>query len=472
MVGNTASDKTDRSPYGVAHDWKCRLMRDKETNLNNAIPLDSASAETIHHFVETAHPVDLAAWLVELPYELAKEQLLALDLPRRHKIFSYLPFDLQAGLVRDLERRDLAEIVTQMDADDRADLFNQLTPEEQQWLLRDLAREEREDIRRLSAYAEGTAGAIMTSDYATLAASLSANEAIEVLRREAPENETIYTSYVLDAECRLIGSVRLYELILATPDTRLEQIMDPAPVSVTLDMNQEDVARMIARYDQLALPVVDGDNRLVGIITHDDAADAMQRETTEDFQKIATVLPFTQSMREASLGVLYSKRIYWLALLVFGNLFSGAGIAYFEEIILAYVSLVFFLPLLIDSGGNAGSQAATLMVRALATGDVALRDWRDLILRELMIATALGATMAFIVSPIGLLRGGSDIALVVGLTMVLVVIVGSVVGMSLPFLLSRLKLDPATASAPLVTTISDVVGVLVYFSIATMVLSP
>ena len=448
-----------------------RLMGNNETNLGNVMPLDDASAETIRHFVETAHAVDLAAWLAELPHELAKEQILTLDLPRRAKTFSYLPFDIQAEFVRQLGRRDLAEIVTRMDADDRADLFNHLTPEEQQRLLRDLAREQREDIRRLSSYAEGTAGAIMTSDYATLVANMSVYEAIEELRHEAPEKETIYQSYILDSERRLIGSIRLHELILTTADTRLETIMDHAPVSVTLDMNQEEVAQMIARYDLLALPVVDADNRLVGIITHDDAADAMQRETTEDFQKIATVLPFSQSMREASLGVLYTKRIFWLALLVFGNLFSGAGIAFFEEMILSYVALVFFLPLLIDSGGNAGSQSATLMVRALATGDVTLKDWRELILRELITATALGATMAFIVSPIGLLRGGSDIALVVGLTMVLVVIIGSLVGMSLPFLLSRLRLDPATASAPLVTTISDVAGVLIYFSIATMVLN-
>lgn len=445
-------------------------MKDNETKLDNAIPLDSASAETIQHFVETAHSVDMAAWLVELPYEQAKKQFLALDLIRRVETFSYLSFEIQADLVQQLARSDLAEIVSQMDADDCTDLFNQLAPMEQQRLLRDLTQKEREDIRRLSTYAEGTVGAIMTSDYATLTASLSAQEAIEVLRGEAPAKETIYTSYVLDAECRLIGSVRLYELILAAADTRLEQIMDPAPVSVTLDMNQEEVAQMIARYDQLSLPVVDDDNRLVGIVTHDDAADAMQRETTEDFQKIATVLPFSESMREAGLRVLYSKRIVWLVLLVFGNLFSGAGIAHFEDIILAYVSLVFFLPLLIDSGGNAGSQSATLMVRALATGDVTLKDWRTLIVRELMIAAALGATMAFIVSPIGLMRGGTDIALVVGLTMGLVVIIGSLVGMSLPFLLSRLKLDPATASAPLVTTISDVAGVLIYFSIATMVL--
>ncbi|WP_096366488.1 magnesium transporter [Thiohalobacter thiocyanaticus] len=447
-------------------------MRKNETSPGATMPPEDASNETIRHFVQTAHAVDLAAWLAELPQDLAQEQILALAQPRQAETFSYLSLDVQAALARRLGRRELAEIVTRMEADDRVDLFNHLKPEEQQRLLRDLAQEEREDIRRLSTYAEETAGAIMTSDYATLATSMSAHEAIEVLRREAPEKETIYRSYVLDADRRLIGSVRLVELILAGTDTLIAEIMDPDPMAVTLDTDQEEVARLIARYDLTALPVIDEHGRLVGIITRDDAEDVMQRETTEDFQKIATVIPFSQSIREAGKSVLYKKRIFWLALLVFGNLFSGAGIAFFEETILAYVALVFFLPLLIDSGGNAGSQAATLMVRALATGDAALKDWRDLILRELTIATALGATMALIVSPIGLLRGGSDIALVVSLTMMLVVIVGSLVGMSLPFLLSRLRLDPATASAPLITTISDVVGVLIYFSLATSILGP
>lgn len=442
----------------------------QETNPSIIAPQLDASPESVREFVETAHAVDLASWLAELPQEQVKEYILAQDLPRQTETFSYLPLAIQAGLARQLPRQNLAEIVTQMHADDRADLFNSQSPEEQQRLLHDLEQDECEDICRLSSYAEGTAGAIMTSEYATLSATMTAGEAIEMLRREALDEETIYRSYILDADRHLIGSVRLYALILATADTPLTEIMDPNPVFVTLDMNQEEVALKIARYDLLAIPVIDNDDRLVGIVTHDDAADVMQRETTEDFQKIATVRPFSENIREATIGVLYTKRIFWLALLVFGNLFSGAGIAFFEEMILAYVSLVFFLPLLIDSGGNAGSQASTLMVRALATGDVRPKDWYKLISRELLIAAALGLTMALIVSPVGMMRGGVDIAVVVGLTMIMVVIVGSLVGMSLPFLLSRFNLDPATASAPLVTTISDVVGVLVYFSIATMVL--
>ena len=446
-------------------------MERPETNFLPEAPMAGASAEAVQLFVQSAHAIDLAAWLSELALEEAWTHLASLPLSRRAEVFGYLSLGLQADLAGAIAPGELAELVTEMDADDRADLYNELSPPEQQQLLSDLPRAERDDIRQLAGHEEGTAGAIMTTDYATLGAAMTVREAIAELRRAAPDKETIYRSYILDDKGRLIGAIRLHQLILAADDQVIGDLMDPAPLSVSPDTSQEDVARMIARYDILALAVVDDAGRLVGIVTHDDATDALRDETTEDFQKISTVLPFSQSLRDAGIGMLYSRRIVWLALLVFGNLFSGAGIAYFEEVILAYVALVFFLPLLIDSSGNAGAQSATLMVRALATGDVALKDWRDLIVRELAVAAMLGATMALVVVPLGAWRGGPEIALVVGTTMFLVVIVGSLVGMSLPFLLSRLKLDPATASGPLVTTISDGVGVLVYFSIATLVLS-
>jgi magnesium transporter len=386
-------------------------------------------------------------------------------------VFSHLPLAVQAALAALAPAADLVRLVAAMDPDDRADLFNRLPAAAQQALLRDLAPDARDDIRRLAAHPEGSAGAIMTSDYATLAPVMTARQAIAALRRAAPDRETIYRSYVLDADRRLIGSLRLHALILADEDQPVAAIMDASPVSVTPGTDQEEVARLIARYDLLAIPVVDAAGRLVGIVTHDDATDAMQAATTEDFHKISTVLPFTDSLRDASIRTLYSRRIVWLALLVFGNLFSGAGIAFFEQTILAHVALVFFLPLLIDSSGNAGSQSATLMVRALATGDVTPGDWRALILREVAIAAALGATMALVVFPLAAVRAGPEVGVVVALTMIVVVIVGSLTGLSLPFLLGRLRLDPATASGPLVTTISDAIGVLVYFSIATTLLA-
>ncbi|MCQ0090848.1 magnesium transporter [Roseovarius sp. M141] len=356
-------------------------------------PADTSDAG-IQEFIGSAHLIDVVSWLGRLPLEQAARQLASIDLQRRAMVFENLPLDTQVTFARALPQTDLTGIVTAMHADDRADLFKQLSNDEQNRMISDLEPHVAADIRRLSAHAEECAGALMTSDYATLDADTTAATAIAALRRQAPGKETIYRSYVVDDDHHLIGSVRLHTLILATDETLIKEIMEPTPISVTLDTDQEDVGKLIAHYDLLAIPVVDASGRLVGIVTHDDAADVMQAEATEDFQKMSTVVPFSQSLREAGIGMLYSKRIVWLALLVFGNLFSGAGIAYFEDMILAYVSLVFFLPLLIDSSGNAGSQSATLMVRALATGDVEMKDWRDLILRELAVAAALGATMA------------------------------------------------------------------------------
>lgn len=443
----------------------------RSNSAQGGMPAGDAAPDVVSDFLTTARDVDIAGWLNQLPRSDAAGHLLGLGPVHRANVFGNMSQSAQADLASLLSAPTLADIVTRMDSDDRADLFNHLMPDTQQQLMGSLSKADQDDIRHLSAHAEDCAGAIMTSDYAVLGADMTVTEAIAELRRQAPDKETIYRSYVLDDTRRLIGSIRLHELILATDTTLVRDVMETDPVVVTLETDREDVAKIIARYDLLALPVTDASGVLLGIVTHDDAADAMQAEMTEDFQKISTVLPFSQNLREATIGTLYSKRIIWLALLVFGNLFSGAGIAYFEETILAYVSLVFFLPLLIDSSGNAGAQSATLMVRALATGDVEMKHWRTLILRELVIAAALGATMALVVFPVGILRGDMDVALVVGLTMFLVVIIGSLVGMSLPFLLSRLKLDPATASGPLVTTISDAVGVLIYFSIATTLLA-
>jgi magnesium transporter len=319
----------------------------------------------------------------------------------------------------------------------------------------------------------------MTSDYAILPRNISAQDAIARLRREAPDKETIYEAYVVDDQRRLIGGVSLRDLLVADDDTPVSEIMRKDVPFARVEDSGEEVAQKIARYDVLALPIVNGGNMLVGIVTADDAMDVQVEEATRDFHKIGGLqeglgheagMPLVANLKDASIWVLYRMRIFWLVLLVFGNIFSGAGIAHFEDTIATYVALVFFLPLLIDSGGNAGSQAATLMVRGLATADVKLRDWTSMIGKEVLVAGLLGLSMAVAVSAIGIIRGGPEIAVVVSLSMVLIVLVGSTIGMSLPFILSRLKVDPAAASAPLVTSIADAAGVLIYFAIATALL--
>lgn len=334
---------------------------------------------------------------------------------------------------------------------------------------RQAAQARRDDLLS-GRYPEGSAGALMTGEYSSLDSCLTACQAIDMLRREAADAETIYQSYVLDEQRNLLGTVSLRELILAVPGQAIEQIMVRKVLCVSTSTRQEDVARLIREQDLLAVPVLDDDGRLVGIVTCDDALDVVVEEATEDFHKGALITTHIGNLKNATIGLLYRKRVLWLVLLVFGNLFSGAGIAAFEETIAAHIVLVFFLPLLVDSGGNAGAQSATLMVRGLATGEVAMRDWLRMLGRECGVALALGATMALAVASLGALRGGADIALIVASSMLIIVLVGSLIGMSLPFMFTRLKLDPATASGPLVTSIADAAGVLVYFGIASLVL--
>ncbi|EKO3890514.1 magnesium transporter [Vibrio metschnikovii] len=397
-------------------------------------------------------------------------QLLALlPLEKQVALFGYFSLTWQEKLAEQMDAQLLTQLTELMPHDERADLLTQLEPELQQQVLDQMDSEERSDIQRLVAYPEESVGAVMTSDFAVLAADYTVEQAMQKLRSIAKQTETIYQAYVVDEQQRLQGTVSLRDLVISEPSLTVGKIMTRVLIFVRVDEDQNVAAQAISKYDLLALPVVDGQNRLVGIVTYDDAMDVAEEEADRHMHKSAAV-DFTGNLKEASVGLMYRKRVFWLVLLVFGNLFSGAGIAHFEDTIHAYVALVFFLPLLIDSGGNAGSQSATLMVRALATGEVIGKDWAKMLGREVMIAGLLGVTMAAAVSMLGLWRGGPEIALVVAITMQIVVIVGSVVGMSLPFILSKLKFDPASASAPLITTIADAVGVIIYFSVATMIL--
>jgi magnesium transporter len=426
--------------------------------------------ETLRAFFDAHEPADIATFLDRMEADEALAALRHADLHEQGQIVGYLKPGCRVDIAKLMGKRDLAKLMGAMSHDERVDLFKELDTVAQEAILPSLAKAEREDLRKLASYPEGTAGSIMTSDYAVLHPEMRVPEAIEALRRQAIDAETVYQSYIVDEDRRLVGVVSLRDLITARSNQSVAEIMDTQPVFIRAEDPREEAAEKVARYDLLALPVINGGEKLVGIVTQDDAMDVQQEEATDDFHKVGTVQGLRAGVREAGVFVLYRARIVWLVLLVFGNIFSGAGIAYFEDTIAAHLALLFFLPLLIASGGNAGSQSATLMVRAIATGDVRIADWASLLGRELAIALMLGATMALAVSFIGVYRGGPEIALVVALSMVMIVVVGSIIGMSLPFLLSKFKMDPATASGPLVTSIADASGVLIYFAIATQVL--
>lgn len=409
-------------------------------------------------------PIDTADILALLDPKISWKLLE--HLPNRATVFSYLEAEEQVEMAFLFPRASLAKLVGEMPSDERTDLYKHLNQNQRDALLPALAQAEREDIRRLSAYAEKTAGALMTSDYATLKAEMTVAEALAALRLEAPDAETIYHAYVIDEQRKLQGVISLRTLILASPEQLIGDTMLSKVISSNVHQNQEDVAKTIARYDLIALPIIDNNGALVGIVTHDDAMDVASDEATDDFHKSGGVSSLVSSFKDTSIKILYRKRVFWLVFLVFGNLISGVGIAHFEDVIAANLVLVFFLPLLVDSGGNAGSQSATLMVRALATGEVVMRDWFSLLGREALVALLLGITMAAAIAVIGYFRGDAVVSLVLALSMVCVVMIGCVIGMSLPFMLNKLGFDPASASAPLITSVCDASGVAIYLFIA------
>lgn len=417
--------------------------------------------------VNELHPASLADLMDEFEDEDILPIFNTLDLDQKVAVFHHLSDSTQQHLATTMKFKRLVNLVALMSHDDRVDLLQNLDDELSETVIRSLAKAEREDILRLSNYEEGTAGAVMTSDYVWVYRDSSVREAIKKIKREAPDKETIYTIYVLGDNRELVGFVSLRELMLATLNDNVEELMTTDLVTVEATDSQEESAELLSKYDLIAIPVQDEDGRLLGIITFDDVMDVLEEEATDDFHKMGSVSLGKMSLADASIWAMIVKRVPWLLILVFMNIFSGAGIAYYESTIEAMVALVFFLPLLIDSGGNAGSQAATLMVRALATGTVRMKDWFRLLGKEIFIALGIGLVMAVAVSGIGFYRGGIEVAAIVSATMIIVVLFGSLVGMSLPFGLQRLNLDPATASAPLVTSIADIGGVVIYLTLAT-----
>ncbi|MBW6508971.1 MAG: magnesium transporter [Desulfuromonadales bacterium] len=426
----------------------------------------SADSDSLHKLISNEHPADIAALLPDFSSAEIGTLLVMMPLAVRADVIGYFSIDQQAEIVLTLDQDILIELIREMPNDERADLFNQLPLEKQQQLLTSMRKAERDDIFKLASYSEDKVGSIMTSDYAVVDAKMTATQGIAFLRKTGADKETIYQAFVVDSGRRLIGTVSLRELIMADPEEKISAFMTTDPVSIHADEPQEEAARLISRYDLLALPVINGGDKLVGIVTYDDAMDVAEEEATEDIHKSATVGKLDTSLRAASPMSLYRSRVSWLVVLVFANIFTGASIAYFEETIATHLALLFFMPLLVASAGNAGSQSATLMVRGLATGDVSGKDWLQLLGKEVLVAGALGLTMAFAVMAVGVLRAGVDIAVVVALTMIIVVLVGSLIGLGLPFLLEKFGCDPATASTPLITTIADVCGVLIYFGIA------
>ncbi|MCA1797903.1 MAG: magnesium transporter [Xanthomonadaceae bacterium] len=386
------------------------------------------------------------------------------------EVFAHLDDVRQESLVETLTPDEMRRVMNELSPDDRTALLERLPRDAVKRLLWLLKPGEVREAVRLLGYPEESAGRLMTPDCVKVRGDWSVARALAHIRQLGDERETVNLIYVTEGSGRLLDIVSLRQLVFANPAALVSSLADESLITIQPDADREEAVRLIQHYDLSALPVVDVDGRLLGIVTVDDVMDVAEEEATEDFHKMGSVGALHLSLKDARPFLLYRKRIGWLVMLVAVNGIGAIGIKYFEASIEAVVALVFFLPLVIASGGNAGAQAATLMVRALATGDVHARDWLGLFIKELSVALALGLTMGLFVWAAGSMIGGGGLGLAVALAMICVVLVSSLFGLLLPFVLERMNFDPATASAPLITSVADIAGIAIYFLIATVIL--
>jgi magnesium transporter len=384
----------------------------------------------------------------------------------------------QCELLLSLPANERQIWVRQLAPDDAADVVQEAPDEERERLLAMIDPETRREVTALLAYAEDEAGGLMSPRYARLRPEMRVDEAISYLRRQARERlETIYYIYVLDGAQRLEGVVSFRELFAAAPEKTVRDVMRTDVVTVPDDMDQEAVAAVIAEHDLMAVPVLDPEGRIKGIVTVDDIVDVVREEATEDIQKIGGTSALDAPYLQVGIFEMVRKRVGWLAILFLGSLLTATVMGYFEDQIEKAVVLALFIPLIISSGGNSGSQATTLVIRALAIGEVRPRDWGIVLWREVRAGLVLGAILGGIgwlrvalLAPDDAVASAMQIATVVATSLVGIVLWGSLVGAMLPFALRGLGFDPASASAPFVATLVDVTGLVIYFSVATVFL--
>ncbi len=430
----------------------------------------------LHETLDEMAVQDIAEAISQIDDESDRLKLFTmLPQERRTDTFSYLSQNQQRIILSLLDNGEARRVLHELVPDDRTAFLESLDPEELEGFLKLLGPEDLKQSLKLLGYPEESIGRLMTPRFVSVRPNWTVARALDHIRHEAHRGETVNFVFVTDERGRLLDAIKLKDLILARQDAKVEALMKEAFYSVQASADREEAVQVIQHYDINSLAVTDKNGVMLGIVTVDDIMDVAEQEITEDFHKLGATGSLNISIREASPTFLYRKRIGWLMILVLVNLVSGLAIAMFEDAIEAVIALVFFLPLIIASAGNAGSQSATLMVRALAIGDVEVKDWLQLWIKEFSVALGLGITMGLAVSLVGFWRGGPELgiqlAMVVGFAMLAVVIMGAMIGMLLPFILQRLNMDPATASTPLITSVADVVGILIYFSIASLILT-
>jgi len=420
----------------------------------------------------TMNSADIAAIFEEIAEE--KLPILFRLLPKElaAETFVEMEPDAQELLIRGFSDNELKDVVDELYVDDAVDIVEEMPANVVKRILRQADPEMRKMINEILQYPEDSAGSIMTTEYVNLRPRMTAAEAIKRIRRTGVDKETIYTCYVTDGNRRLIGMVSIRTLLLAEDDAVLEDIMETNVISVSTLEDQETVARMFDKYDFLALPVVDQEDRLVGIVTVDDAMDVLQEEISEDFEKMAAITPSEKPYFKTGVFETWKQRIPWLLILMISATFTGMIITSFESALAAQVALTAFIPMLMDTGGNSGSQASVTIIRGMALDEIELSDMLRVVWKEGRVALICGLTLAAcnFVKVLLIDRVSIYVAAVVCLTLAGTVFVAKLVGCTMPMVARRLGFDPAVMASPFITTIVDAISLLIYFQIAAALL--
>jgi len=426
----------------------------------------------MREWMSELNDADIAIMIEELEEEEMLKVFRILPKDMAADIFSYLPIEVEQYIITSLSEREAAKIIDNLMADDAADFLEEMPANVVKKLLINASPETRRDINHLLRYPEDSAGSIMTVEFVDLKEGQTVTQAIERIRKLGVDSETINICYVLDNQRKLKGTIALRYLLLTNPDNKIGDIMHENVISIHTLMDQEEVARQFQKYDFTAMPVVDNEDRLVGIITVDDVVDILQEEATEDIEKMAAIVPSDKPYMKTSVIEIWKKRIPWLLFLMISATFTGKIIASFEDALSVYVVLTTFIPMLMDTGGNAGGQASVTVIRGLSLREIEFSDYLKVLWKEMRVAVLCGITLAaanflklMLIDRVSLM-----VSAVVCLTLFIAVFLAKVVGSMLPMAAKKLGFDPAVMASPFITTIVDALSLLVYFRIATLLL--
>ena len=435
---------------------------------------------TIKEVLEDVPPVDVSELLEELKPEVAVVIFRLLKKSKAADVFSYLSSVKGVELLEVFSRQQLSDVMSNLEPDERVALLEELPGDLTQKVLNSLAADDLAQIRRLLGYPAESVGRLMTTNYVRIKQHWTVARSFDHIRRFGRTAETVNVIYVTDKNEKLIDDLRLNQLILSEPDNLISDIMDSTFIALSAFDDQEEAVRMLSKYDRIALPVVDSGGILVGIVTVDDILDVAEEETTEDMHLMAGMSALDKSYSDTNIPEMVRKRVGWLILLFLGQMFTVTAMASYENVLAMAAMLALFIPMIISSGGTSGSQAATLIIRSLSTNDLRLSDWSAVLKRELLSGLLLGSilgVMGTVVIGFWMMLRGEPLsyvvfmqALTVGSSLVGVVLFGNLSGAMLPFIMSKLGLDPAVTSAPFVATIVDVTGIFIYFSLAVFLL--